>query len=276
MIDGGGGHAYFGYKIVADIRMRVTTTRPTSASPAPTGGRSDPRQPDRDEDGQRARLHLLLRQRPAAAGRPAGTDDGAYWVENDLLETLTAGPDDRHGRVDGQVPVARSTNLRAMSEREPIGVVGVGWVGLVTAACFAELGKRGRRPRHPDAEKIEALRRGEAPFHEPGIDELLERNRERLTSPRTWPRCWSGPQPALLLRGHAADLLRRRRPLAGARRGRAACRRRWPHARHEEHGAGGHRRLDPPRRPGAVLRLLSRVPEGGHGRLRTSCTPTAS
>ena len=27
-----------------------------------------------------------------------------------------------------------------MSEKEPIGVIGVGWVGLVTAACFAELG----------------------------------------------------------------------------------------------------------------------------------------
>jgi len=27
-----------------------------------------------------------------------------------------------------------------VSEREPIGVVGAGWVGLVTAACFAEMG----------------------------------------------------------------------------------------------------------------------------------------
>jgi UDPglucose 6-dehydrogenase len=66
------------------------------------------------------------------------------------------------------------------ASKEPIGVVGVGWVGLVTATCFAELG-------HPvvavdvDAEKIEALRRGEVPMHEPGIDELLSRNAERLT-----------------------------------------------------------------------------------------------
>ena len=27
-------------------------------------------------------------------------------------------------------------------DREPLGVIGAGWVGLVTAACFAELGHR--------------------------------------------------------------------------------------------------------------------------------------
>ena len=67
-----------------------------------------------------------------------------------------------------------------MSEREPIGVIGVGWVGLVTATCFAELG-------HPvvavdvDETRIEALRGGRVPMHEPGIDALLERNHQRLT-----------------------------------------------------------------------------------------------
>src|SRR3954462_11709687 len=65
-------------------------------------------------------------------------------------------------------------------EREPIGVIGVGWVGLVTAACFAELG-------HPViardivAEKIDALSDGKTTIHEPGLDDLLERNHERLT-----------------------------------------------------------------------------------------------
>jgi UDPglucose 6-dehydrogenase len=66
-----------------------------------------------------------------------------------------------------------------MSEQSSIGVIGVGWVGLVTASCFADLG-------HDvvaidiDAAKIDALNRGDAPIHEPGIDELLARNRERL------------------------------------------------------------------------------------------------
>jgi UDPglucose 6-dehydrogenase len=66
------------------------------------------------------------------------------------------------------------------AERETIGVVGVGWVGLVTASCFAELG-------HPViardilSEKVEALSRGEITIHEPGLGELLTRNAERLT-----------------------------------------------------------------------------------------------
>ena len=66
-----------------------------------------------------------------------------------------------------------------MSEQRPIGVIGVGWVGLVTAACFAELGHRVIAV-DIDAAKVDALSRGEVPIHEPGIEELLERNRGRL------------------------------------------------------------------------------------------------
>ncbi len=36
--------------------------------------------------------------------------------------------------------VSRAAGEVSVSEKEPIGVVGAGWVGLVTAACFAELG----------------------------------------------------------------------------------------------------------------------------------------
>ncbi len=65
------------------------------------------------------------------------------------------------------------------TEKAPVGVVGVGWVGLVTAACFAELG-------HPViardivSEKIKALAAGDVPIHEPGLPEMLERNSERI------------------------------------------------------------------------------------------------
>ena len=66
------------------------------------------------------------------------------------------------------------------AEREPIGVVGVGWVGLVTAACFAELGHR-VVARDIVAEKVESLSRGETTIHEPGLGDLVRRNAERLT-----------------------------------------------------------------------------------------------
>ncbi|HEV7399007.1 MAG TPA: UDP-glucose/GDP-mannose dehydrogenase family protein [Solirubrobacterales bacterium] len=65
-------------------------------------------------------------------------------------------------------------------DREAIGVVGVGWVGLVTAACFAEVGHR-VVARDILPEKVEALSRGEITIHEPGLAELLARNAERLT-----------------------------------------------------------------------------------------------
>src|SRR5215212_5615231 len=64
-------------------------------------------------------------------------------------------------------------------EREPIGVVGAGWVGLVTAACFAELGHE-VWARDIVPEKVESLARGELPIHEPDLSELITKNAERL------------------------------------------------------------------------------------------------
>jgi UDPglucose 6-dehydrogenase len=55
----------------------------------------------------------------------------------------------------------------------------VGWVGLVTAAGFAELGHH-VHARDILPEKIDALARGEVPIHEAGLNELIVNNRERL------------------------------------------------------------------------------------------------
>src|SRR5919201_2001588 len=61
-----------------------------------------------------------------------------------------------------------------------IAVFGAGYVGLVTAAGFAELGHV-VTVRDVLPERIETLRAGRVPIFEPGLDELLERNRERLS-----------------------------------------------------------------------------------------------
>ena len=61
-----------------------------------------------------------------------------------------------------------------------VAVFGAGYVGLVRGACFAELGHR-VVVRDVVAEKVEQLRRGEVPIYEPGLEELIARNAERLS-----------------------------------------------------------------------------------------------
>ena len=61
-----------------------------------------------------------------------------------------------------------------------VALFGAGYVGLVTGACLAELGHR-VAVRDVLPARIEALRRGETPIHEPGLADLLARNAERLS-----------------------------------------------------------------------------------------------
>jgi UDPglucose 6-dehydrogenase len=62
-----------------------------------------------------------------------------------------------------------------------IGVVGTGYVGLVVGTCLAENGNSVVCVDN-DAAKVEALRRGEIPIYEPGLEEMISRNvaEERL------------------------------------------------------------------------------------------------
>jgi UDPglucose 6-dehydrogenase len=61
-----------------------------------------------------------------------------------------------------------------------IAIFGAGYVGLVTGACFADLGHE-VVVRDVLPERIERLRAGEVPIYEPGLDEVLERCRDRLS-----------------------------------------------------------------------------------------------
>jgi UDPglucose 6-dehydrogenase len=56
-----------------------------------------------------------------------------------------------------------------------ICVTGVGYVGLVTAACLAEAGNNIICVDN-DINKIEALKRGDIPIYEPGLEEIVKRN----------------------------------------------------------------------------------------------------
>ena len=111
------------------------------------------------------------------------------------------------------------------SAREPIGVIGTGYVGLVTAAGFAELGNEVWCV-DIDADKVARLERGEVPIYEPGLAESIAaqpRAAALLDRPGAGARARA---PAVRRRRHAADLLGRRRPVAPSTRSSTRCRRR--------------------------------------------------
>ena len=69
--------------------------------------------------------------------------------------------------------VATSTQGNDKDDLVKISVIGVGHVGLVTAACMADLG-HDVVGMDDDAAKIESLRAGVVPFFEPGLQELTD------------------------------------------------------------------------------------------------------
>jgi UDPglucose 6-dehydrogenase len=83
-----------------------------------------------------------------------------------------------------------------------ICVVGVGYVGLVTGACFADLGNR-VVALDVDQKRIENLKRGVMPIYEPGLDELVRRNvaAGRLSFTVSYPEALKGAEFAFIAVG---------------------------------------------------------------------------
>jgi UDPglucose 6-dehydrogenase len=66
-----------------------------------------------------------------------------------------------------------------MAAKESVGIIGIGYVGLVTGTCLAELGNN-VVCMDIDAEKIAALRDGQIPIYEPRLPELIKKNQHRM------------------------------------------------------------------------------------------------
>ena len=65
--------------------------------------------------------------------------------------------------------------MNALKEKPIIAVFGLGYVGCVTAACFAELGFRVVGV-DVDARKVRAVTDGQSPFYEPGLEPLIAKH----------------------------------------------------------------------------------------------------
>jgi UDPglucose 6-dehydrogenase len=83
-----------------------------------------------------------------------------------------------------------------------ICVVGVGYVGLVTAACFADLGNR-VLALDVDERRVENLKKGIMPIYEPGLEELVKRNTKsgRLSFTTSYAEALKGAEFAFIAVG---------------------------------------------------------------------------
>jgi UDPglucose 6-dehydrogenase len=83
-----------------------------------------------------------------------------------------------------------------------ICVMGVGYVGLVTAACFSDLGNR-VIALDINEERIKGLKQGKMPIYEPGLEELVDRNVRsgRLSFTTSYPEAMDGSDFAFIAVG---------------------------------------------------------------------------
>ena len=88
-----------------------------------------------------------------------------------------------------------------------ICVIGVGYVGLVTAACFADLGNR-VVALDVDEKRVENLKKGIMPIYEPGLEELVKRNVKsgRLSFTTSYADALEGAEFAFIAVGTPSDV----------------------------------------------------------------------
>ena len=154
-----------------------------------------------------------------------------------------------------------------------IAVVGTGYVGLVLGACLAESGNDVMCVDKDEA-KVRMLRRGKVPIYEPGLEELVKRNKSegRLVFTTELPKAVRAAEVVFIAVGTpqgedgSADL---RHVMGVAARDRPGDERLQGH-RQQEHRAGRHRREGargrPPRDHASLQRgQQPRVPEAGRG-----------
>ena len=218
-----------GPRLQADRRAHGARASRTSPAPATSTGRSMEtdwtdapilRHPTQHGDDRRPQVRPVHHRRQHPHGRaPPGRGEllGREHAARRAVERDDAR--DRQGP-----PAARRSRLPAVAK---IGMFGAGYVGLVTGACFADLGHE-VVIRDVIPERIERLRAGEVPIYEPGLELVLERNKDRHPLHARHRRGGRRRGLPLRRRRDAADGVRRRRPrsrLVGDRRAsRPICR----------------------------------------------------